>query len=133
MTPISQPTDTEPTVETSWPRANVALIALGGEHDLASAPSVEHAIGDALRGCSHLVIDLSTVQFIDSSIIKLLVRSRGEADRMRCDFSLVLNGGSPSIERTLEICGVLPVLNRVATVDAAVDPRDPAAGHDGAP
>ena len=114
-----QPQDPEPTIKVSWPESGLALVVLGGEQDLGSAPVIERAIGDALRDASHLVIDLSTVQFLDSSIISLLVSTRREAADRDCEFSLVLQG-APSIERTLEICGVLPELNRVTTLDAAM-------------
>jgi anti-anti-sigma factor len=86
---------------------------------MGSAPVVEGAVSDALRTCSHLVIDLSAVQFVDSSIISLLIRMRREAADRGCDFNLVVQEAQP-IERTLEICGVLPELNRVPTRDAAM-------------
>ena len=111
--------DTEPTIEVIWPESDVALVVLAGEQDMGSAPVIEGAVGDALRTCSHLVIDLSAVQFVDSSIIDLLVQTRREAAERGCDFNLVLPEG-PSIERTLEICGVLPELNRVTTREAAM-------------
>ena len=113
------PQDPEPTIEVTWPESGLALVVLGGEQDMGSAPVIERAIGDALRDASHLVVDLSAVQFLDSSIINLLVSTRKEAADRDCQFSLVLQG-APSIERTLEICGVLPELNRVTTLDAAV-------------
>ena len=114
-----RPQDTEPTIEITWPEPDVALVTLAGEQDMGSAPLIESAATDALRMCSHLVIDLSAVQFIDSSIINLLVQTKREADGRGCDFNLVLEA-SRSIERTLEICGVLPELNRVTTLDAAI-------------
>jgi|SRR5215470_9698678 len=113
------PQDTEPTIEVTWPAADVALVALGGEQDMGSAQDVEDAIREGLLSCAHLVVDLSAVQFVDSSIINLLVQMRREADEQGCDFNLVLEG-APSIERTFEICGVLPELNRVTTLDAAL-------------
>lgn len=116
------PQDTEPTIEVTWPESGVALVVLAGEQDMGSAPVIQGAVSDALRTCSHLVIDLSAVQFVDSSIIDLLVRTRREADDRGCDFNLVLQEG-PSIERTLEICGVLPELNRVTTREAAMTRR----------
>ena len=114
-----RPQDAEPTIVITWPDPDVALITLAGEQDMGSAPLIESAATDALRTCSHLVIDLSAVQFIDSSIINLLVQTKREADDRECDFNLVLER-SRSIERTLEICGVLPELNRVTTLDAAI-------------
>ena len=109
----------EPRVEITWPRPDVALFVLEGEHDLESAPRLEQALGDALLTCSGLLVDLSSVEFIDSSIIHVLVRMKKEADSKGSSFALVLDG-SPNIERTLEICGVLGPLNRVTSVDAAL-------------
>ena len=114
-----QSLDLEPRVEISWPRPTVARIALEGEHDLRSAPELELALGNALLTCSELVVDLSSVQFIDSSTINVLVKMKRDADTRGCSFKLVLDD-SPNIERTLEICGVLPSLNRVTSAEAAI-------------
>src|SRR5581483_6193487 len=115
---------TEPAIDVHWPKPHTAVVALGGEHDLASAPHVGRVIEEALFTCSHLIVDLSPVQFIDSSIINLLVHVKKNADEQDCRFSLVL-GTEPGVERTLEICGVLPALNRVTTVDTALDEAAP--------
>jgi anti-anti-sigma factor len=117
-----QPPDTEPRVSIFWPRPAVALVVLEGEHDLASVSRVEEALGDALLTCSDLLVDLSSAQFIDSSTIHLLVRMKKEADSQGCSFRLVLDG-SPNIEHTLAICGVLGSLNRVTSVEAALGPN----------
>ena len=117
--PDVQVQDAEPMVEIAWPRPDVALFVLEGEHDLESAPRLERAMGDALLTCSGLLVDLSSVEFIDSSTINALVRVKKEADTQGCSFGLVLDG-SPNIERTLEICGVLGALNRFTSVDAAL-------------
>jgi anti-anti-sigma factor len=116
--------DTEPTIDVLRPKPHIALVVLGGEHDLNSAPLVERATDEALLTCSHLIVDISPVQFIDSSIINLLVQLKKNADAKDCRFNLVM-GTAPGVERTLEICGVLPGLNRVRTVDTALD--EPAA------
>ena len=111
--------DTEPTIDVLWPRPDVALVVLGGEHDLDSAPLVERAASEALLAGFHLIVDLSHVQFIDSSIINLLVQLRNEANANDQRFNLVV-GTAPSVKRTLEICGVLQVLNCAPSVDAAL-------------
>jgi anti-anti-sigma factor len=111
--------ETEPTIEVRWPRPDVAVVALGGEHDLDSAPLVERAAGEALLTSSHLIVDISPVQFIDSSIIHLLVQLKKDADTKDCRFNLVM-GTAPAVERALEICGVLPALNHMTSVDAAL-------------
>ena len=112
--------DTAPTIEVRWPKPDVALLVLGGEHDLDSAPLVEREAEEALCTCSHLIFDISQVQFIDSSIINLLVQLKKDADTKDCRFNLVM-GTAPSVERALEICGVLPALNRVRTVETALE------------
>ena len=117
--PDVQVQEAAPRVEITWPRPDVALFVLEGEHDLDSAPRLEQALGNALLTCSGLLIDLSSVEFIDSSTIHALIRMKKEADDRDCSFGLVLDG-SPNIERTLEICGVLDALNRVTSVDAAL-------------
>jgi anti-anti-sigma factor len=111
--------DIEPTIDVHWPKPDVTVVVLGGEHDLGSAPLVGGAIEEVLFTCSHLIVDLSPVRFIDSSIINLLVQVKKDADERDCRFNLVL-GTEPGVERTLEICGVLPALNRVRTVDTAL-------------
>jgi anti-anti-sigma factor len=117
--PRSESLNTEPRTVITWPQPDVAVVVLEGEHDLESAPRLEQALGEALVTCSHLVVDLSLAQFIDSSTIHVLVTMKNEADNHGCRFTLVLEG-SPSIEHTLEICGVLEALNRVPTLDAAL-------------
>jgi len=111
---------TESTVDLRWVTPDIAIVVLGGEHDLASAPTVDRVVGDALLTCSHLIIDISPAEFIDSTIIDLLVRTKRDADNRGRHFNLVL-GEAPLIERTLEICGVLPSLNRVTDVHAALE------------
>ena len=112
--------DVQPTIEVRWPKPQVAVVTLGGEHDLGSAPLVGRAIEEALFTCSHLIVDISPVQFIDSSIINLLVQVKKDADEQDCRFNLVM-GTEPGVERTLEICGVLPALNHVRTVETALE------------
>lgn len=115
-----RPPDTEPTVDLRWLKPDIAIVVLGGEHDLASAPTVEGVVGEALLTCSHLIIDISPVEFIESTIIELLVHTKRDADNRGCHFNLVLDG-APLIESTLEICRVLPALNRVADVHSALE------------
>jgi hypothetical protein len=100
----------QPTIDVHWPKPHVALVVLGGEHDLDSAPLVERAAGEAFLTCTHLIIDISPVQF---------ALKKG-ADAKNCRFNLVM-GTAPGVERALEVCGVLPALDRVRTVEAALE------------
>jgi anti-anti-sigma regulatory factor len=51
-----------------------AIIELLGEHDLATAATVEDRLGDALAGGS-VVVDLSAAALIDCSILRVLSRA----------------------------------------------------------
>ena len=109
----------EPTFEILRPRPGTAQVVLGGEHDLASAPRLQKTLDDSLRSCSHLVVDLTAAEFIDSTTLNVLVRTRNRAYDGGVEFTLVL-ASTPIVERALEISGVLPSLNRVATIEEAL-------------
>jgi ABC-type transporter Mla MlaB component len=53
----------------------IAVISLLGEHDVTTAWEVRNAIAFALDQGTHLVVDLSETEFIDSSIVHALVDS----------------------------------------------------------
>ena len=82
------------------------LIELFGELDLAGAPELERVIARAEEtAAGTILIDLSALNFIDSSGIRALLsaarRSRDGTDRLR-----FLRGGG-QVDRTLELCGVV--------------------------
>ena len=108
-----------PSVEVLRPEPGVALIALRGEHDLATAPDLQQTVNDAFANCSHLIIDLSAAEFIDSSIIRVLLSTKRRADEAGCSFNLVLST-TPIVERALEVTQVLHILNRVESLDQAL-------------
>jgi anti-anti-sigma factor len=110
----------EPTIELAWPRPDTALIALGGEHDLASAPRLQATVDEALASCSHLIVDISAAEFIDSSTIATFIRARDRAEEGGGRFNLVL-GTAAIVERALEVSGVIPMLRAVPTIDRALD------------
>ena len=68
---------------------------------------------------AHLVVDLSTTQFIDSSTIAVLITSKKRADASSRRFNLLL-GTEPVVERILQVTGVLSLLNRVHALEEAI-------------
>jgi anti-sigma B factor antagonist len=89
------------------------LIELFGELDIGSAPELEGVIARAEETAAvTILVDLSALQFIDSSGIRALLSatecSRNGNDRLR------FLRGSGQVKRTLELCGVeerLPILD----------------------
>jgi anti-sigma B factor antagonist len=108
-----------PTIEVRSPQPDAALVILAGEHDLHSAEKVQQAFDQALVVSDHLIVDLSTTEFIDSTIVGLLVKTKKNAIELDRKFNVVL-GTAPVVERILEVTGVLPLLNIVPTVEQAL-------------
>jgi anti-anti-sigma factor len=101
------------------PRPGVAHVALGGEHDLGSANQLQNTLSAVQATCPHLVVDLSPVEFIDSSTIHALLHAKNAATEGGGRFNIVLST-TPLVERVLEITGVLGLLNRVHSLDEAL-------------
>jgi anti-anti-sigma factor len=108
-----------PTIEVRSPQPHAALVVLAGEHDLYSAEEVQRTLDQSLAVCDHLIVDLSTAEFIDSTIVALLLQTKKNATELDRKFNVVL-GTAPVVERILEITGVVPLLNVVPTVERAL-------------
>ena len=98
---------------------NAALVVLGGEHDLYSADDVQQALDQSLSRCDHLIVDLSSAEFIDSTIVAVLVQTMKNASERGHKFNVVL-GTAPAVARILEVTGLSQRLNVVPTVELAL-------------
>jgi anti-sigma B factor antagonist len=106
-------------IEVHSPRPGVALVALAGEHDLYSGDELRQAFEESLSGSDHLIVDLSAAEFIDSTIIAVLLQTMKDAAALDRKFNVVL-GTAPAVERILEVTGVIPLLSVVPTVERAL-------------
>jgi anti-anti-sigma factor len=111
----------EPTIEVRWLGSETALVLLGGEHDLSTAPGLVHTL-QSLGDCTHLIVDLTATEFIDSSTIAALLKAKKRADQGDRKFNLVM-GTADIVERALATTQVLPALNHVRTIDQALTPE----------
>ena len=108
-----------PTIEVRSPQPHAALVVLAGEHDLYSADEVRQTLDQSLAIRDHLIVDLSRAEFIDSTIVALLLQTKQNAIELDRKFNVVL-GTAPVVERILEVTGVVPLLNVVPTVEQAL-------------
>jgi anti-sigma B factor antagonist len=93
-------------VEISRDGSGIPVIKLLGEVDLANADSLEAMIEPVLRTRpAHLIIDVSDLDFMDSSGIALLLRCARSAGSVR------LRHPSPIIRRTVESMGLADILH----------------------
>jgi anti-anti-sigma factor len=73
----------------SFEREGRHTIVLNGELDMASAPLLENALSDACEGkAGDLVLDMSGVEFIDSSGLKAILHGKNLCDSRQSSFSL---------------------------------------------
>jgi anti-anti-sigma factor len=79
-------------------------VALRGELDLANAATAEAALEEALGGEQQVLVDLSELEFIDSTGIALLVSALtrdGDGAGLR-----FVPSRSPAVTRVLELTGL---------------------------
>ena len=89
-----------------------ARIALSGQFDIASSDDASRALQALLhRGLDLVVIDLSGLDFIDSTGVKFLVEGRETARDLGIKLSLV-HGGDP-VRRVLTVSGVMALFEDV--------------------
>jgi anti-anti-sigma factor len=80
----------------------VAVIALIGEHDLATLDAISQAIDEAVSAGHTPVIDLSGCSFIDCSVVGCLERARRAADAV----VFLPETATPVVRRVAELTGL---------------------------
>ena len=95
----------------------VEVIVLAGELDMAATPEVRAHV-DAASGVRGLVLDLGEVTFVDSSMLKELLRAAGEMDRY--ETRLVLAAVPGAVRRLLDLTRTAGMFTIVPDRDAAL-------------
>jgi anti-sigma B factor antagonist len=78
-------------------------VALTGELDLSNAESLETALAEAIDSGKKVLIDLSRLEFLDSTGLALIVRTLGRSDAERFSF---VPSKSSAVCRLLNITGL---------------------------
>ena len=88
-------------------QGSAAVLTLAGDVDMHTVQSVVQPVEELLRDPPHdLVVDLSGVEFIDSSGIALLVKVYTRVVR-EGEGTMRVERSSPVARRLLEVCGLL--------------------------
>ncbi len=82
-------------------------LALAGEIDAHTAPLLADAIGQC--ELDHVMLDMSAVEFVDSSGLRVLIEAHQQAQAV--GRKIELSNPSPSVSRLLEISGIDDYLN----------------------
>lgn len=84
------------------------VLALSGEADLASAPSVGTRVSELLsQDVPRVRLDLSGLGFLDSSAVRVFLHCREDAATAGVPFDVVCTEGGPA-RRVLGLLGLLP-------------------------
>ncbi|SEG24249.1 anti-sigma B factor antagonist [Nonomuraea solani] len=106
-------------LEVLGPAGDCAVIKVGGEVDVFTAPKLREQIVDlAAKGVVHVVADLSSVEFLDSTGLGVLV---GGLKRLRSqDGSLALVMNTDRITKIFRITGLTAVFPSHSSVQDAI-------------
>jgi anti-anti-sigma factor len=80
------------------------VLRLHGELDMATAPQVDAAVRDALAQ-GDVVVDLSALDFLDSTGLRTMIVAREEAARAGRRLALV--PGIDNVQRVFKLTGLL--------------------------
>jgi anti-anti-sigma factor len=91
-------------------KGTTVAMSLDGELDLASAKAVEEGLLAAEQGPpARVIVDLTKLDFIDSTGLRLLLQADARAREQ--GYELVLWPGKATVQRVFEITGALDVLS----------------------
>jgi anti-anti-sigma factor len=97
----------------------IAVVALSGEHDISTVPTLEKLL-DGLDGASsRVVVDLTNAAFIDSSIIHALVTFASQREGR---VSAVTAPGTPPA-RVFELLSLPKLFPTYASTEEAINGR----------
>jgi anti-sigma B factor antagonist len=97
----------------------VSVVRVAGEIDVASAPELEKWLDTLPLGGQDVVVDLSSVTFMDSTGLGLLVGAWNRCNNSEPQSRLSLVVATPEIERLLEVAGLSDIFDRFPSLAEA--------------
>ncbi len=100
--------------------ADAAIVHVRGEIDLVNAPALREVLIEILAAApaTHLVVDLSAVEFIDSTGIGVIVGANRRVSAGGGRFTAVVT--TPVVRKALQTTGLLDVWRVTETVKDAL-------------
>jgi anti-sigma B factor antagonist len=107
-------------------RDGIALVSIGGEIDLSTAPAFEAVIAEALEEDPPiLVIDLSEVTFMASVGLRILA---GTQEKVGKSIQIAVVADNAAASRPMQLTGLDNVISLYPTVEEALTALGRAAG-----
>ncbi len=102
-------------------REDRVVVVPRGELDMASAPELEQTVLPRLQEGAWVVLDLRSLDFIDSSGLRVVVGAHRTAEGNEGRFTCVRGAAGSTVHRIVEIAGIDGVIEMVD------DPAQPSA------
>jgi anti-anti-sigma factor len=106
-------------IEVEQPGPARAVVVFKGEHDLAQVKALGDRLSTLVAANELVVADFSNAEFVDSSIINLLLRIKREAEARQSRFRIQM-GTECVVYRVFEIAEVLSVLECASSREEAL-------------
>ena len=110
-------------IEVTLPREDVALITVEGYLDVDPATEFQHHLANQLHhGRRHFLLDLSSVPFMDSSGMNIILRVYQEARGLPGSVHII--SPTPAVRRILDLTGVSITVPVSESLDEALSRVD---------
>lgn len=101
-------------------KPGVSIVVLKGDVDLESSPTAREILLKSVAGTDRVLVDLSSVSYIDSSGVASLVEALQAAKRNGGAFALV--AASDPTRRVLELARLDKVFTMYASIEEGMQP-----------
>src|SRR3954451_9293804 len=105
-------------VELTSPSAEVAVVALIGEHDLGHYEDLAAVLARAAVRAPNVVVDLTNCAFVDSTTISLLLNTYAFVTGAGGGLSVVIAPGSGPVAHLAELVQLDEILSVYPSLDA---------------
>jgi anti-sigma B factor antagonist len=98
------------------------VVVVIGEHDVYTAPSLRDQIHAVVTEKVPFVVDLTPATFVDSSVLRVLLEARRQAEEEELGFAVALGEGQgPGVRRILEVTGLMTVFPVLTSREEALE------------
>jgi stage II sporulation protein AA (anti-sigma F factor antagonist) len=113
-------------IKVTLPREDAALLTIEGDLDIDTATELQHHVANQLHhGRRHFLLDVSSVPFMDSSGMNIILRVYQEVRQIHGGVYVI--SPTPAVRRILDLTGVSITVRTVESVEEALaaldDPR----------
>jgi len=98
---------------------SVVVVTLYGEHDLSTKAELAEQLEQLVRADERVIVDLSEVEYIDSTVIDNLVQA--DALARECGLRLTLQVGTARLGRVLELIRMRDYLLCASSREEAIE------------